>query len=76
MPLYADAGTHYTISEGRITWRTGKYLQNGAEFFRIARRLNPEIRLVPVAERRKPDLEWYQNSGMTGAIPERDSFRL
>ena len=47
---------------------------NGVEFLQIARRINPEIRLVLVAERRDPDLEWYQNNAMIDAILERDNL--
>lgn len=47
---------------------------NGVEFLQIARRLNPQIRLALVAERRNPDLEWYQTRGMIDAILERESL--
>ena len=59
-----------------VTLSTGYSLSpmNGAEFLQIARPLNPEIRLALVAERRDPDLEWYQNNGMIDAILERDSL--
>lgn len=45
-------------------------------WLRTARRLNPEIRLALVAERRDPDLEWHQNNGMIDAILERDNLEL
>lgn len=47
---------------------------NGVEFLEIVRRLNPDIHLVLIAERRDPDLEWYQKHGIIDSILERDSL--
>ena len=37
---------------------------NGIELCEVIRRINPEIRLILIAEQSGPDFEWYLNNGM------------
>ena len=47
---------------------------NGIELCEVVRRINPEIRLILIAEQRGADFEWYLNNGMIDRFMLKDEF--
>ena len=47
---------------------------NGIELCEVVRRINPEIRLILIAEQSGPDFEWYLNNGMIDRFMLKDEF--
>ena len=47
---------------------------NGIELCELIRRINPEIRLILIAEQSGPDFEWYLNNGMIDRFMLKDEF--
>ena len=41
---------------------------------KVVRRINPEIRLILIAEQRGADFEWYLNNGMIDQFMLKDEF--
>ena len=48
---------------------------NGIELCEVIRRINPEIRLILIAEQSGPDFEWYLNNGMIDRFMLKAEFR-
>ena len=48
---------------------------NGIELCEVIRRINPEIRLIPLRSRADPDFEWYLNNGMIDRFMLKAEFR-
>ena len=48
---------------------------NGIELCEVIRRINPEIRLILIAEQSGPDFEWYLNNGMIDRFMLKTEFR-
>ena len=48
---------------------------NGIELCELIRRINPEIRLILIAEQSGPDFEWYLNNGMIDRFMLKTEFR-
>ena len=47
---------------------------NGIELCEVVRRINPEIRLILIAEQGGADFEWYLNNGMIDRFMLKDEF--
>ncbi len=47
---------------------------NGIELCEVVRRINPEIRLILIAEQRGANFEWYLNNGMIDRFMLKDEF--